>query len=68
VTGAKVPQPQALLHDAAAHALRGLDLIKAYCEQGTQSAGNSPAEFRDFIVVGSQRWGDLGRRAIVRMG
>lgn len=68
VTGAKVPQPiQALLHDAAARALKDPGLIKAYGEQGARPVGNSPAEFREFIAAETQRWGDLGRRANVKM-
>jgi tripartite-type tricarboxylate transporter receptor subunit TctC len=68
VTGAKVPQPvQALLHDAAARAIKDPDLIKIYGEQGARPVGNSPTEFRDFILAETQRWGELGRRANVKM-
>jgi tripartite-type tricarboxylate transporter receptor subunit TctC len=68
VTGVKVPQPvQALLHDAATRALKDPELMKVYGEQGARPVGNGPAEFRDFIAAETQRWGDLGRRANVKM-
>ncbi|MBP0493950.1 Bug family tripartite tricarboxylate transporter substrate binding protein [Pararoseomonas indoligenes] len=68
VASSKVPAPiQALLQEAAARALRDPDLVKAYAEQGARPVGGSQAEFRDFIVKESARWGEVGRRANIRM-
>ncbi|MCR0982557.1 Bug family tripartite tricarboxylate transporter substrate binding protein [Roseomonas populi] len=68
VTSSKVPAPiQALLQEAAARALRDPDLVKAYAEQGARPVGGTQAEFRDFIVAESARWGEVGRRANIRM-
>jgi tripartite-type tricarboxylate transporter receptor subunit TctC len=68
VTAAGTPEPiRALLHDAAARALKDPELVKAYGEQGARPVGNSPAEFRDFIVAETERWGTIGRRANVTM-
>lgn len=68
VTAAKVPEPiLAMVHDAAARALRDPELVKSYNSQGARPVGGTPAEFRDFIAAETQRWGDLGRRANVKM-
>jgi len=68
VTSSKVPAPiQALLQDAAARALRDPELVKAYAGQGARPVGGTQAEFRDFIVKETARWGEVGRRADVRM-
>lgn len=68
VTSSKVPVSlQALLHDAAATALRDPDLVKSYGEQGARPVGGSQEEFRDFIAKESTRWGEVGRRAGIRM-
>ncbi|MBI0537191.1 tripartite tricarboxylate transporter substrate binding protein [Roseomonas sp. KE2513] len=68
VTSSKVPAPlQALLHDAAAKALRDPDLVKSYGEQGARPVGGSQEEFRDFIAKESARWGEVGRRANITM-
>ena len=68
VTSARVPAPlQALLHDAAATALRDPDLVKSYGEQGARPVGGSQEEFRDFIAKESARWGEVGRRAGIRI-
>jgi tripartite-type tricarboxylate transporter receptor subunit TctC len=68
VTSSRVPAPvQALLQEAAASALRNPELVKAYGEQGARPVGGTQAEFRDFIVKESARWGEVGRRAGIRM-
>ncbi|SHI67535.1 Tripartite-type tricarboxylate transporter, receptor component TctC [Roseomonas rosea] len=68
VAPARTPEPiRNLLHEAAARALKDPELVKAYGEQGARPVGNSPAEFRDFIVAETQRWGAIGRRANVTM-
>ena len=68
VTSARVPAPlQALLHDAAATALRDTDLVKSYAEQGARPVGGSQNEFRDFIAKESAHWGEVGRRAGIQM-
>lgn len=68
VTSTKVPAPiQALLQEAAARALRDPELVRAYGEQGARPVGGSQAEFRNFIVAESARWGEVGRRANIRM-
>ncbi|WP_424138049.1 Bug family tripartite tricarboxylate transporter substrate binding protein [Roseomonas chloroacetimidivorans] len=68
VTSARVPAPvQAWLQEAAARALRDPELVRSYGEQGARPVGGTQAEFRDFIVAESARWGEVGRRANIRM-
>ncbi|WP_338666077.1 tripartite tricarboxylate transporter substrate-binding protein [Pararoseomonas sp. SCSIO 73927] len=68
VTSSKVPAPvQALLQEAAVRALRDPELVRAYGEQGARPVGGTQAEFRHFIVAESARWGEVGRRAGIRM-
>ncbi|MFC7738996.1 Bug family tripartite tricarboxylate transporter substrate binding protein [Roseomonas sp. GCM10028921] len=68
VTSSRVPAPiQALLQEATARALRDPELVKSYGEQGARPVGGSQAEFRDFIVAETARWGEVGRRAGIRM-
>jgi tripartite-type tricarboxylate transporter receptor subunit TctC len=68
VTSGRTPAPiQALLQEVAARALKDPELLRVYGEQGARPVGGSQAEFRDFILAETERWGAIGRRANVRM-
>ena len=68
VAPACTPTPVlALLHEAAAKALRDPELQRTYAEQGAWPVGNAPEEFRAFITAETARWGEIGRRAGVTM-
>ncbi|MDJ0389143.1 tripartite tricarboxylate transporter substrate binding protein [Roseomonas sp. E05] len=68
VAPAGTPKPIiTLLHDAAVRALNDPELRKAYAEQGARPVGNTPEEFHAFIISETKRWGEIGRRADVRM-
>jgi tripartite-type tricarboxylate transporter receptor subunit TctC len=68
VAPARTPAPVlALLHEAAAKALRDPELQRTYAEQGARPVGNTPEEFRAFITAETARWGEIGRRAGVTM-
>jgi tripartite-type tricarboxylate transporter receptor subunit TctC len=68
VAPARTPAPvTAMLHEAAAKALRDPELQRTYAEQGARPVGNTPEEFRAFITAETARWGEIGRRAGVTM-
>jgi tripartite-type tricarboxylate transporter receptor subunit TctC len=55
------------INAASARALRG-DVLRPRLEsEGAEAAPNTPGEFRDFIIAERIRWGDVVRRAALRV-
>jgi tripartite-type tricarboxylate transporter receptor subunit TctC len=49
------------LNNAIVKALNQADIKQRLAEQGSDPAGNSPAEFRQFIAAEVEKWGTLVR-------
>jgi tripartite-type tricarboxylate transporter receptor subunit TctC len=65
---AGTPQPIVeRLNAACVKALRGETLRPRLEAEGAEAAPNTPEQFRDFIIAERQRWGDVVRRAGLRL-
>jgi tripartite-type tricarboxylate transporter receptor subunit TctC len=57
----------ARLHQEAVAALRGAPVMTRFNELGITAVGSSPDEFRSFVAAETQRWGEVARKAQIRI-